>query len=457
MTCCTPLSYDHGVRRSLLDRPGRLVPTAYLAGWLAGTGLLLLPAASVEGRHTGWWEASFTSMSALCITGLAVVDTATHWSHFGQVVILGLVQLGGFGIMTLTSMLLFRVVRRVKHRTARLAQAETRSTIVGVRQIPGRILAMTLLAEGVVMVLLTGRFLNLGVPWPSALWRGLFHSVSAFNNAGFALYSDNLMGFTSDPFVMLPVCAAIVAGGLGFPVYLELLGRHRGLSARRRPSVHLQLTVLTTVVLLVVGYLTFVVFEWTNPATLGNQTMSGKLLGALGGAVFPRTAGFNSIDYSQVSDATVAVNFGLMMIGGGAAGTAGGLKVTTVAVLVLAVATEIFGEQKTIFMGRKISSATTRQALAVVTLGTGIVFTAVLALAAREDQPLHALTFEAISAFGTVGLSMNLTPLLHHSSWAVLTALMFLGRVGPATVATALALHDRPRRYEVPEENPLVG
>ncbi|MGO4957077.1 potassium transporter TrkG [Luteococcus sp. Sow4_B9] len=268
--------------RSALERPGRLLPTVYLTGWALGSALLMLPAATTPGQQTDWWQACFTAMSALCITGLAVVDTATHWTHFGQSVILALIQLGGFGIMTLTSLLLFRVVRRVNHRTARLAQSEVRALIPGIQRVPRQILLITLAAEGAVTLLLTARFLTLGHSLPSALWRGLFHAVSAFNNAGFALYSDNLMGFNQDPWVMLPICAAIIAGGLGFPVYLELLNRHRGLLTRRTPSVHLRLTALGTAVLLALGALTFVAFEWNNPATLGGQPVAGKLLGTLG-------------------------------------------------------------------------------------------------------------------------------------------------------------------------------
>lgn len=434
-----------------------MVPTVYLLGWLLGTLLLWLPASSAPGQQTNWWQAGFTAMSALCITGLAVVDTATHWSLFGQVVILALIQVGGFGIMTLTSMLLFRVVHRVNHRTARLAQSEIRAGVAGIERIPARILAVTVAVEAAVMVVLVARFLSLGQSPASALYRGLFHAVSAFNNAGFALYSDNLVGFNADPFIMLPICAAVVTGGIGFPVYLEVINRRRGLGTGRSASVHLRVTLLGTLALLAVGFVSFCVFEWGNPGTLGGQSLGGKLLGALGGTVFPRTAGFNSVDYGQASQATIAVNYALMMIGGGSAGTAGGLKVGTVAVLLLAVSTEIAGESKTVFRGRKISSAATRQALSVTVLGIGTVFAAVLALASMERAPLHALIFEAISAFGTVGLSMNLTPTLGHGSWAVLMALMFVGRVGPVTVATALALHDRPRRYERPQEDPLVG
>ena len=181
------------------------------------------------------------------------------------------------------------------------------------------------------------------------------------------------------------------------------------------------------------------------------------MLGAIGGAVFPRTAGFNSVDYAMVSDETIAVNFGLMMIGGGAGGTAGGLKVTTVAVLLLAVLTEVRGHEKTVFGHRKISSTASRQALAVTVLGTAAVFTGILAISVVSEAPLREDTFEVISAFGTVGLSMNLTPTLPTSAWAVLMTLMFLGRVGPVSVAAALAMTTRHRHYEFPKEDPLVG
>lgn len=398
-------------------------------------------------------------MSALCITGLNVVDPGSHWTHFGQLVILALIQVGGFGIMTMTSLILFRIAGRVSHTSARVAQTETRSQMQGIGRMPWRILRLTLVIEAAIALVLTARFLTLGMDWGMASYRGVFHAISAFNNAGFSLWPDNLISFNSDPWAMLPICVGIILGGLGFPVHLELLRRLRGrpTRARRRPSVHLQLTVIGTGILLLAGFCTFALFEWNNPGTLGPQSLTGKLLGCLGGTVFPRTAGFNSIDYGAINDSTVAVNYGLMMIGGGSAGTAGGLKVATVAVLLLAVATEVSGEQKTVFRGRKISSALTRQALAVTVLGTAAVFVAILVLASVEPAPLHVVTFEAISAFGTVGLSMNLTPTLQPVSLAVVEALMFLGRVGPVSAAAALALHRRPRRYQLPQEDPLVG
>lgn len=437
--------------------PGRVAPLAYLVGWAVGTVLLMAPAAAEDGRVTGWWEAAFTAMSALCITGLAVVDTPTHWSTFGELVILGLIQVGGLGIMLLTSLIVFSVSRRVSLVQARIAANETRvRSFHGLRGIPARIVWFTLSIEAVVAVLLTVGFRPYLPDWPTAAYHGIFHAVSAFCNAGFALHSTNLMAFNADPWIMLPVCAAIVAGGLGFPVYLELLDRR----ARGRLhiwSVHLRITAIGTALLLLVGLATFVFYEWNNPGTLGPQPLAGKILGSVGGAVFPRTAGFNSVDYALVTDETIAINFGLMMIGGGSGGTAGGLKITTVAVLLLAVLTEVLGEEKTVFRNRKISSAASRQALAVTVLATAAVFTGLLIISTVSDAPLREDTFEAISAFGTVGLSMNLTPTLPHAAWAVLMFLMFLGRVGPVSVAAALAVSVRHRHYELPREDPLVG
>ncbi len=455
-----------GVRASYCDpvrlvrwisHPGRVAPAAYLAGWVVGTALLMLPAASRDGRGTGIWEASFTAMSALCITGLAVVDTASHWSTFGQVTILMLIQIGGLGIMTLTSLILFSAARNLTVAHVLIAQVETRArSFLGIRTIPARIVTMALVSQAVIAIILTLRFRAYEEGWGAAAYDGVFHAISAYNNAGFALFPDNLIRFNADPWIMLPICLAVVAGGLGYPVYFEIGVRLRQ-RGRRFWSVHLRLTLIGTGILLVVGFVTFAVFEWGNPATLGPQPWAGKILGAIGGAVFPRTAGFNSVDYGLVADETIAINFGLMMIGGGSGGTAGGLKVTTVAVLILAVITEVRGEEKTVFSNRKVSSAASRQALAVTALGTAAVFTGLLVISAVSDAPLREDTFEAISAFGTVGLSMNLTPALPHAAWGVLMLLMFLGRVGPVSVAAALAMSTRHRRFELPREDPLVG
>lgn len=441
----------------LRAHPIRMVPIAYLLMWMVGTTVLLIPAATAPGRNTGFWEAGFTAMSALCITGLANVDTATHWSHLGQSIIIGLIQLGGFGIMTLTSVILFALGRRVNHASAQVAQLETRSRMQGIRRIPAWILGVTVIAEGSVAAVLTLRHLTLGKPLHSALWHGGFHAVSAFNNAGFALTSDNLVGFNDDAWIMVPLCLAIVVGGIGFPVLRELVSRVFHPRPGRFFSVHLRITLIGTALLLLGGFLTFLLFEWNNPGTLGGKSLDGKLLGCLGGAVFPRTAGFNSIDYGQANGATIAINYALMLIGGGSAGTAGGLKIGTVAILLLAVATEVSGERETVFAHRTISAKATRQALSVTVVALLAIAVAVVILTGVDRTPLDAAIFESVSAFGTVGLSMNLTPTLCPASWAALMGLMFLGRVGPIAIAISLALHIHPRRYEFPQEDPLVG
>ncbi|WP_196716614.1 TrkH family potassium uptake protein [Actinomyces trachealis] len=441
---------------TLMLHPARVVPTAYLIGWILGTVLLRLPWCATN-QDTTWWQAAFTSMSALCITGLAVVDTASHWSHLGQAVILLLIQVGGFGIMTLTSMVVFTVTRRVSPTVARIAKEETRSGLKDFRRLPARILFFSLACEGILALALTLRFMRRGMPSETATYHGVFHSISAFNNAGFALYPDNLVGFNQDPWIMVPIGMAIVVGGIGFPVWIELTDRWRGHVRRRLLSVHLRMTLWAYAALLLAGFLAVCLFEWSNPYTLGDQPLSGKLLGAFGGTVFPRTAGFNSIDYGEVTAPTLLVTDVLMMIGGGTAGTAGGLKVTTVAVLLLTVFAEIRGEEVTIVGGRRLSNECVRSALAVAVLGTTVVFTAVLVMAAHEPFALDHLVFEAISAFGTVGLSTGLTARVSHLSWGVLMVLMYLGRVGPVSAAAALAMRARLRRFEYPPEDPLVG
>lgn len=384
-------------------------------------------------------------MSDLCVTGLVIVDTPTHWTLFGQLVILTLIQLGGFGIMTLATLVLvgLRGGRlSLAHRL--VAQGETKTRSLGeTRSLPIRIGTTMLLVEGVVAVALTVGFRPHVPDWTTASWYGVFHAISAFNNAGFGLHSANLMPFNAVPGIMVPICLAIVLGGIGFPVYVELFQRRgrrlrrfalrhglvgpdgfakrwaRGDTSGRRPlSVHSVLTLWGTFALLVVGFATFAVWEWANPATLGAASWDGKLLGALGGAVFPRTAGFNSIDYGQAAQHTIFVNYVLMFVGGGSAGTAGGVKIATVAILAAAVWTELRGEQSTLLLNRRVSSAAQRQALAFFFLAALIVIGATLAILSLTDAPLRVVLFEVISAFGTVGLSMGLTPTLPPAAWA---------------------------------------
>lgn len=446
-------------RRVLGNRllhPAQLVVVAFATAVAGGTLLLAVPWSTIEGGSPGLLTALFTATSAVCVTGLASVDTATHWSGYGQGVILALVQLGGFGIMSLASLAALFVSRKLRLHVRLLARAESGIFDLGdVRTVLLGVARFTLVVEGITTVLLALRFwLAHGASLPRAVWLGLFHAVSAFNNAGFALFSDNLMGFVDDPALLGVVALAVVAGGLGFPVVLEL---RRERMRWRRWSLHSKLTVGTTIVLLVVGAVAIIACEWSNPATFGPLDTPDSVVAGIFSSVSPRTAGFNAVDYGQVTESTQLVTVLLMFVGGGAASTAGGIKVSTAAVIVLMVWAELRGDPDVSRFGRRIPPTAQRQALSVVVIALLALFAGNLLLIGFSDHGIADTLFEATSALGTVGLSTGITGLLPDPAQLVLVALMFLGRVGPLTLGTALVLRERDRLYRFPEERPLVG
>ena len=441
-------------RKSL--HPAQMVPLAFLAAVAVGTVLLYLPMATPGPQRPPLLAAAFTSVSAVCVTGLTTVDTATFWSPFGQVVIMALIQVGGFGIMTLATLLSILLGGRVGLRSSLVAQTETHALNLGdVAQVVRRVAVTMLAFEAVFAVVLTLRFrVAYDDEWGTALWHGVFHAVSAFNNAGFALYSDNLIGFVDDAWIVLPICVAVIAGGIGFPVLFEL--RRRWCSPRMW-TAHTRITVYGSALLLVLGTVAFTALEWSNPGTLGPLSWPGKLIGGITGGVVPRTAGFNSVDYGQVTPETLAVNYVLMFVGGGSAGTAGGIKVTTFFLLAFVIWSEIRGEPDTTVAHRSISAGTLRQALTVALLAIGVIAVGTMVILVVTDHTLDVVLFEAISAFSTVGLSTGITPQLPPAAQLTLMVLMFVGRVGTITVASALAMKTRHRHYHLPEERPIVG
>lgn len=440
----------------VLLHPVRLVPLAFLTVILVGAGLLMLPAARTNPGPDPLLPALFTSVSAVCVTGLTTVDTATFWTPFGQAVIMGLIQVGGFGIMTLATLLALLVRKTIGLRGQLIAQSETHTLNFGdVRSVLFGVARIMLLFEAGTALVLTVRFWITYDHNPvSALWHGAFHAVSAFNNAGFALYSDNLISVAGDPWIIVPICAAIVAGGLGFPVLISLI---RGGVRVKDWTVHMRLTIYGSLFLLVAGAVLFAAFEWNREQTLGAMPAGGKILATLAGTVFPRTAGFNSIDYGAASPETLLVTDILMFIGGGSAGTAGGIKITTFLVLFFAIWNEVRGRDHVTIAHRSISSPSQRQALSVALLGVAAVMAGTLLLLMFTDLPLDKVLFESISAFATVGLSTGITPGLPPNAQWVLMVLMFTGRIGTITVASALALSSRPRLYQLPEERPVIG
>jgi trk system potassium uptake protein TrkH len=443
--------------------PARLGVAAFAVAILIGTGLLTLPPAAEDGTATNPLTALFTATSAVCVTGHVVVDTGTYWSGFGQGVILAMIQLGGFGIMTFASLLGLLVSGRLKLRLQLTAQAETKTLGIGeVRRVLLGVAATTIAVELAVGAILALRFrLGYGQGIGDAVYSGFFHAISAFNNAGFGLHADSLMGYADDPWITLPVITAVILGGIGFPVLLELLrGRRRGTRSRaaRRWSLHTRLTLATTAVLLLAGFVLTLGLEWANPGSLGPLSWPHKILNGFFHSATTRTAGFNTIDVAALEPATLLGTSVLMFIGGGSAGTAGGIKVTTFAVLAAAIIAEARGDTSVEIMGRRLAPAALRQALTVALLGVGLVIAATLVLlTVAEEEPFEAVLFEAVSAFGTVGLSTGITADLPGTGQIVLIGLMFIGRLGPITLASALALRERGRRYELPEERPVIG
>jgi trk system potassium uptake protein TrkH len=444
------------VRQLVPRHPSKLVVLGFAVTVALGTVVLMLPWSQATGDGGGFVAAVFTTVGAMC-GGLSVVDTASYWTGFGKVVVLVLIQVGGLGIMTIASLLALVVSRRLGMRMELTAQAETRHVGLGdIRQVVGAVIAISLLVEAVIALALALRFATgYDEPLGHALWLGLFHSVSAYNNAGFALYSDNLVGFATDPLVTVPVMTAMVLGSIGFPVIIEVLRRRR---RRTVPwSLHTKLTVFTYAGLLVAGAAAITLSEWGNPRTLGPLGVVDKLMVGLFHGITPRTTGYNTLDVGAQDSTTLLITDVLMFIGGGSGSAAGGIKVTTFALLGFVILAEIRGEPSVHVLGRKLPPDVQRQALTVALLGVGAVMAGTVTLLAISPFGLDAVLFEVCSAFGTVGLSTGITDDLPAGGQLMLALLMCIGRLGPVTMASALALRDRPRRYELPEERPVVG
>ncbi len=444
-----------GRPRRAFRHPAQVIATLFASGVVLGTAVLMLPIARAGPGGADFLEALFTATSALCVTGLSTVDVATYWSGFGEAAILVMVQVGGFGIMTLGSLLALLVARRLGLRNRVNAAGESNTLQIGdVRGVLFGLMKITFVIEGVIAVILAVRFNTF---YDDSFWHaaylGLFHSITAFNNAGFSLYADSLMSFVSDPWICMTINVAVILGGIGFPVLFELRKR----ISPRLWSLHAKITLIGTGVLLVGGFLVFTSLEWTNPGTLGPLDPPARLLAGFTGSVQPRSAGFNSVDYGQLREPSLFVTSILMFIGGGSASTAGGIKVTTFFLLLYIIVAEVRGSQDVEIAHRRIDTRAQRQALTVALVFTGLVVASTLMFMTLEPVGLNRALFEVVSAFGTAGLSTGLTGNLGAAAQMLLIVLMFLGRVGPVTMVSALALRERQHFYRYPEGRPLIG
>lgn len=416
---------------------------------LAGTlGLRFLPGL-YTGPELGWLDALFTSVSAVCVTGLIVVDTATYFTPAGQAFLLVLIQLGGLGIVTFTSLIIIALGRRLSLRQQALSGGAAEvAPHVDPRTLARDVVRFTLGIEAAGALLLYA----LWVPrfgWGDAAWPALFHSVSAFCNAGFSVFSDSMVGFQRSPLTLLAIATLVVAGGIGFLTLVELyLFRAARREGRQlRISLHSRIVLATTALLLAGGWLAFAFFEWR--ITLAGLPWWDRAVNALFMGVMPRTAGFNNVDYAQATDATNFLTIILMFVGGSPGSMAGGMKTTTFALIGLLAWSRFRGREVTSLWGRSIPEETIQRAVGLAVVAFGLVTLSIFAYTATELAGMpHAESegafmqymFEAVSAFNTVGLSMGVTGGLSDPGKLLTVLLMYLGRVGPLTFAAALAL-----------------
>lgn len=439
-----------------VGHPSQLVVAGFATTILIGALVLMLPAATTAPGAAPFGTAIFSSAACVTLGGMSVVDTATYWSPFGQAVILVLVQVGGIGIVTSASLLFLVVARRVGLRNRLAAQTELHTIDLGsTKRLLIAIIGFSLAFQAVAVALITANlWLGTDRSFGEAAWNGLFHGVAAFNNAGLSIFPDGLVPFADDPWLLGTIALAVIAGGLGFPVWLELLRTPR---APARWSLHAKLTLFTTGALIVFGAVTITAFEWSNPDTLGGLSAADRMLAGVFTGVMPRTAGFTVIDYGSVEPNTLLVTEMLMFAGGGSGSVAGGIKVTTFALLFLIVWAELRGESEVTAFRRGIPLTVQRQALTIAVLAINAIVVGTLLLTATNDIGFAAALFECLAAFTTAGLSTGVTSGLNGFGQAVLILLMFLGRVGPLTLGVALVLRERERLYSHPEERPLVG
>jgi potassium uptake TrkH family protein len=440
----------------IVTHPLRLLVASFAVLIGSGTALLMLPIAAQHDFSPTVATALFTATSAVCVTGLTVVDTATSWSGFGQGVILLLIQLGGLGIVTLATVVFLAISNRVGSLHVRALAAETGvDSLSGIARLVRTIVLVTLAFEVLFAIVLGAHFfLSYNYSAADSVYHGLFHAVSAWNNAGFSLYTDNMSSFVRDPLVLTMLSLAVILGGIGFPV-LRGFWRHR--FAVGQWSLHMKLMVSATVVLLAVGMAGFVAFEWSNSRTFGSLSVSEKLFAGLFQSVQPRTAGFNAVDTGALSEESLVVTIALMFIGGGSASTAGGIKVTTFALLAFVMWAEIRGNQDVSLFKRRVPNAVQRQAVTISLATVGIATASTFALLVVSDTGLVSGVFEVVSALGTVGLSVGDIDYESDSAQVLVSALMFIGRLGPLTLASALAARSIPSLFRYPEDRPLIG
>ncbi|MCF8019563.1 MAG: TrkH family potassium uptake protein [Vallitaleaceae bacterium] len=448
-------------------KPTQVLVLGFFIVIMLGAILLSLPISSVSGESTGLIDALFTSTSAVCVTGLVVVNTSVHWSPFGKVIILMLIQVGGLGFMTIASTIFMILGRKISLRDRMMIQESlNQNTLSGMVRLTKNIIIGTLIIETIGALLLSLKFIpEFG---GKGIFYSIFHAVSAFCNAGFDIIGDNsLTPYVGSVTVNFTIMSLIIIGGLGFTVWMDVLKvtkseLRKGLRLKRwfrHLRLHTKLVLVISTSLIVVGFLFFFFLEGFNDATLGTLPLKEKLLGAMFQSVTTRTAGFNTITNADMTDVSKFVTILLMFIGGSPAGTAGGIKTVTIGVIFFEVLSVVRGKEDTEAFDRRIPRNTIKRALAVIMISLFVVMSVTMLLTITENGSFMDILFEAVSGFATVGLSLGETQKLSQIGKLIMSLTMFIGRLGPITMAVALTIRNEKKKINIrkPEEKVMVG
>lgn len=444
------------IYKDLKFKPVQILVIGFALVILTGAILLTLPIASNEGIRTPFVDALFTSTSAVCVTGLVTLDTGTYWSYFGKTVIIILIQIGGLGFMSFATLISLFIGKKITFKE-RLVMQEAMNTfsLQGLVKLARYVLIFTFTVEGIGALILSTVFIpEYGLA--KGIYFSIFHSISAFCNAGFDLIGQfrSLTPYAENPTIILTIAALIVVGGLGFAVWYEIFNYRKV----RRITLHSKFVIVVTAILIIGGTILMYIFEYNNPATMEPMSFKGKLLSSLFASITPRTAGYNSISTTDMTPAGRFLTIILMFIGGSPGSTAGGIKTATAGILIMTVISIIKGRGETEVFERRISKDTIYKSLAIAIIGITLVTTVTMILSITEvGASLEYIIYEATSAFGTVGLTLGLTTKLSIIGKIIISFTMYCGRLGPFTIALALSRNHSNNTIRYPEDKILVG
>ncbi|MFC5405576.1 TrkH family potassium uptake protein [Cohnella soli] len=439
----------------ILSSPPRILVLGFAAIVLIGAGLLMLPFAHTGAAQPRFIDTLFTATSATCVTGLVVVDTGTYWTTAGQLIILTMIQIGGLGFMTMATLFAIALKRRISLKEKLVLQeAFNQTSIEGIIRLVRKVVIYALTIELAGAVLFTIRF-AFDMPFGTAVYRGIFHAVSFFNNAGFDIMGDyrSLTDYVGDPLVNIVTMLLIILGGLGFVVLADLVEIR---NPKRKLSLHSKVVLSMSGGLILIGAILIFIFEYTN-STMASLTFGEKVLAAFTQSVSPRTAGVNTIDLGAMRQATQFVMVILMFIGASPGSTGGGIKTTTFTALLGAVIAMVRGKEDVVFFKYRLAQERVYKALTVTLFAFGLVILATMILSTTEDHQFLQLLFEVTSAFGTVGLTLGLTAKLTFAGKIIIIVMMFIGRLGPLTLTYALGPKQGRQLYRHAEGKIIIG